>query len=175
MSNIILFRGKPGVGKTTLSNSVAQSLNIAIIRKDDVYDSLASAISEHFDRNTLCTQIMKKMILTQIKNETSVIIDNTLHYPNQIQDFQEWVRQKGGKLISILVMCSDEEIWKERFNKRKLSPQPNNLITDFDELKKHYKQLYTEPMTNELVLDSVKQIDELSKEACEWIRTTSAG
>jgi predicted kinase len=39
-SRVILFRGLPGVGKTFISNKVAEKLRTAIVRKDDIYDSI---------------------------------------------------------------------------------------------------------------------------------------
>ena len=47
MNKVILFRGKAGVGKTTLSNESSKRLNIPVLRKDDIYDAVASYIEEH--------------------------------------------------------------------------------------------------------------------------------
>ncbi|MBU5311125.1 hypothetical protein KQI38_03730 [Tissierella carlieri] len=57
----------------------------------------------------------------------------------------------------------------ERFNKRKLDPQPNNLITDFHKLKIHYKDLETESLKNEIILDSIDDINILIEKVCKEI------
>lgn len=41
MAEVILLRGRPGVGKTTVSNGLQARLHIPIIRKDDIYDAVA--------------------------------------------------------------------------------------------------------------------------------------
>ena len=170
MTKIILFRGKAGVGKTTLSNKVSRRLNIPIIRKDDIYDSIAENENNHKLRNAICEKIIRKLIKTGIENNTTLIIDNPYHHHNQIDEFQEWLKKQGVELISILVICSNENIWKERFNKRKLYPKSNQLITDFDALKIHYNTLETEPIKNELVLDSVNEIEQLAQDSIQYIQ-----
>ena len=83
--------------------------------------------------------------------------------------FKRWVKSKEGYFISILCICSNEEIWEERFNKRKLNPQPNNLITDFHKLKIHYKDLKTKSLENETILDAINDINILTEKACREI------
>ena len=170
MPRIILFRGKPGVGKTTLSNAVSKRLGIAVIRKDDIYDALAEFVGEHSVRNDICQQTMFRILSTNIQNGVDTIVDHSLHYPNPIRDFQDWVHKQEADLVSILLTCSDEEVWKQRFNQRKFNPKPNNLITDFDELKAHYGSLYTEPIEGELVVDSLGDLDALTRQVLQFLK-----
>ncbi|CAH1217093.1 hypothetical protein PAECIP111891_04550 [Paenibacillus allorhizoplanae] len=41
MSKIILFRGMAGTGKSTLSRALAKKLQLPVLHKDDIYDSIA--------------------------------------------------------------------------------------------------------------------------------------
>ena len=94
-----------------------------------------------------------------------VMVDTSWHYLNQVVSFNEWVTKKNAKFKSILCICSDEKLWAERFNQRKINPKPNNLITDFDDLKNHYQDLKTEHIVDELILDTVYPLDVLVDKA----------
>lgn len=54
MSKIILLRGKAGVGKTFISNELAKRVNVPIIRKDDIFDTVFNYISDNVLRNKFC-------------------------------------------------------------------------------------------------------------------------
>ncbi|WP_442600729.1 AAA family ATPase [Paenibacillus sp. KN14-4R] len=166
MSNIILFRGRAGVGKTTLSNELGKRLEIAIIRKDDIYDSIFDFIQDHDARNKFSYQLIYKIMQTNLKCNADLIIDAP--FP-EILELQKWINNNNGVLKPILCICSDEALWAYRFNQRKLDPKPNNIITNFEEMKKHYGDLRLNPNDGELVLDSVKGIELLMTQAQEYL------
>lgn len=169
MAKVILFRGKAGVGKTTLSSRVSKELSIPVVRKDDVYDSIAPYIENYEITNKACYDILYRIIETNLSNGIDIIVDAGFHDIDQVLQFKRWVKSKKGYFISILCICSNEEIWAERFNKRKLNLQPNNLITDFHKLKIHYKDLETELLENEIILDSIDDIYILIEKTCKEI------
>lgn len=165
MTKVILFRGKAGVGKTTLSTKISEDLNIPVVRKDDIYDSIAVYIDNHETRNKACYDILYKIIETNLLGGVDIIVDAGFHYIDQVLKFESWVKSRNVDFISLLCICSNEKVWAERFNKRKLNPQPNNLITDFNELKIHYKDLSTKSLENEIVLDTINDISILVEKA----------
>ncbi|MEM6633852.1 MAG: AAA family ATPase [Bacteroidota bacterium] len=156
---IILFRGFPGVGKTYYSDWLGRRLQIAIVRKDDIYDPLAAYLQTHKERNEVCYQVVYQIIGTHLQNEISLIIDYPFKEIKHLENLDAFVAERGGVLKSIGCTCSDEAIWAERFNKRAESPQPNQLIVDFQTLKAYYSKLYLEPYSDELVIDSSKPDD----------------
>ena len=166
---IILFRGKAGVGKTTISNEIAKRLNIAVTRKDDIYDELAEIGLSHQNLNKLCEKILIKSILTNFKNCTDIIVDNSYHYEDHFQRFRNSIDQH--RLISVLIICSDEELWKQRFEQRKKHPQPNNRIVDFEKLKSHYRTLMTKSIKGELIIDSKEDLEQNCNKIIEWLES----
>lgn len=54
MSKIILFRGKSGTGKWTLSIELGKRLKLPVLHKDDIYDSVAGFVPEDDLRNKIC-------------------------------------------------------------------------------------------------------------------------
>lgn len=84
MSKVIVFRGKAGVGKTTISNRVGQQLIIPIIRKDDIYDSIAIYVDKHELRNKACYDTLYKILETNILSGIDIIVDAGFHYLDQV-------------------------------------------------------------------------------------------
>jgi hypothetical protein len=67
------------------------------------------------------------------------------------------------------VICSDREVWKERFNKRSENPAPNQLTTDLDELERHYGDLNLKPLEGEIVVDTVESAESILKQLATHI------
>jgi Cdc6-like AAA superfamily ATPase len=166
MSRIIVIRGRAGVGKTTLSNEIGRRLKIAIIRKDDIYDSIFAYIQDHNTRNKLSYELIYEIMKTNLECNVDLLIDAPF---SDILELNLWISNKDGILKSILCICSDEKLWAHRFNQRKINPKPNNLITDFEEMKKYYGDLRIDPIKGELVLDSINNMDALVAQVQEYL------
>jgi len=163
-STIILFRGRPGVGKSTISDEFSKERKLPILRKDDIYDSTASYIDDHVVRSKISYDSLFKILESNIFSGTSIILDYAFQKNEEITNFQKWCENRNLHLVSILVICSDREVWKERFNKRSENPAPNQLITDLDELERYYGNLVLEPIEGEIVIDSAESIESILKQ-----------
>lgn len=161
---IILFRGRPGSGKTTITHAFAEKTHLPILRKDDFYDPITSYLDVHTDRNVLAHQIMYRVLESNIHSDIVFILDFAFQNEKDFSMIKNWCIEKNVNLQSILVTCSDEKVWAERFNKRAENPAPNQLITNFDELKKYYGTMQIIPNEGEQVLDTLKPVEVLLEE-----------
>ncbi|MCY9659850.1 AAA family ATPase [Paenibacillus chondroitinus] len=159
MSSIILFRGKAGTGKTTLSNELGKRLKTAVLHKDDIYDAVAKDVFAHEARNQICFDFLYRFLQTVIATEADVILDYGFNHSDDVLKFKHWVEERGGKLRTLHCICSDESTWAQRLAERSKAPKANQLITDLDKLKEHYKHVRLEFLEGELVLDTVLPID----------------
>ncbi|UUZ84196.1 ATP-binding protein [Paenibacillus sp. P26] len=155
MATVILFRGKAGTGKTTLSKELGRRLRLPVLHKDDIYDAAAGFVSEHQLRNRLCFDFLYRFLQTVMDARTAVILDFGFNQMDDARRLKSWIEERGGNLQSFLCVCSDESVWAERLAERSVNPQPNQLITDLSELKEHYKDAGTECLDGEIVLDTV--------------------
>ncbi|SDN68245.1 Adenylate kinase [Paenibacillus sp. yr247] len=154
MSKIILFRGKSGTGKTTLSNELAKRLKLPVLHKDDIYDSVADLVSEHGLRNKICFDFLYRFLLQNvIDSNASVILDFGLNNMDDLRKLKNWIEEKGGELYTLHCTCSNESIGSERLAERNVNPLPNQLITNLSKLKEHYKNTNNEYFEGELILD----------------------
>lgn len=156
MSKIILFRGKSGTGKTTLSNELGRRLNLPVLHKDDIYDSVAELLPAHDLRNKIYFDFLYRFLQSVIDSNASIIIDYGFNNYVDAQIFKKWIDERGGQLLSFLCICSNVLIWSERLNERSVNPLPNQLITNLSELKEHYKNDKTECLEGEIIVDTVK-------------------
>jgi tRNA uridine 5-carbamoylmethylation protein Kti12 len=158
---IILFRGRPGSGKTTLTHAFADQVELPILRKDDIYDSVSEYVEDHGQRNVLSHAILYKILESNIHSDVTFVLDFAFQNLKDYSTINVWCKENDVKFKSILVTCSDESVWAERFNKRSENPAPNQLITNFDELKKYYGTMQIEAEEGELVVDTINPVGEL--------------
>ncbi|WP_256865340.1 AAA family ATPase [Paenibacillus sp. 32352] len=156
---MILVRGRPGVGKTAISNRLSKHLHLPILRKDDFYDAAALYVKEHEHRNKISYGILFQFLETNSKADGSWILDFPFNRQDEILRFRAWLEERGYLLFSVLCVCRDETVWADRLNQRKRSPLPNQLITDFAELKAYYGDLSILPLPEELVVDTTEPLD----------------
>jgi hypothetical protein len=159
-AKIILFRGLPAVGKSFIANETAKILKVAIVRKDDIYDCIHFEMSKNENRNEICYNIINKIIETNLLSDTDLIIDCPFKDHKELDKLSSFINERNGQLKSILCNCSDMDVWEERFNVLTINPKPNNLVSDFNELKTTYPNLEPEKYDDELVVDTKLGLDE---------------
>ena len=168
---VLLFRGKPGVGKTLFSDALSRYMGWPVLRKDDIYDALSVEIQSHARKSQLSYRVIQAQILTQLGNGRGVIVDSSLHDPTHLQTFLGWCQRHQVPVKTLLITCSDHVLWAERFNQRGANPKPNQLITHFSQLKRHYGDLDTEPLEGEWVIDSAEAFEVNLAKMKAWLRT----
>ncbi|MFB9324549.1 AAA family ATPase [Paenibacillus aurantiacus] len=159
MSTIVLFRGKAGTGKSTLSMELAKRMNVVVLHKDDIYDSVAEYVSDHGARNKICFEFLYKFLQHVLASNSAVMLDFGLNNADDVMKLRSWIVERNGELKVIHCMCSDDSMWSERLSQRSGNPRPNQLITDLTQLKAHYKAIHNEFIENELVIDTVRDIE----------------
>lgn len=168
MSNVIVIRGKAGSGKSTLANALGKKLNIMVLHKDDIYDTVSAFINDLTVRTKICFDILYKLLTSSLNCGVDIIIDFGYNNLDDVEKLKTWIMERDGKLKSILCIC-DDHIWAERLNQRKLKPLPNQILTDVEELMKHYSKMRTGILAEELVLDTTLDIDHLVAQAVKYI------
>ena len=155
---IILFRGRPGTGKTTLSTALGYLANLPVLRKDDFYDAVSEFIAEHGARNRASYQALYSILESNSKTDSTFILDYPFQHPGDLGIVRKWSAEHGTTLKSILVTCSDEELWAHRLEERAKNPTPNQIITDFLSLRTLYGVMQLMPEADELFVDTVDNI-----------------
>jgi adenylate kinase family enzyme len=156
---IILFRGRPASGKTTISKALSLQLGLPVIHKDDIYDSLVPFIADHAARNKAAHDILYAMLESNAHADSTIILDFPFQNAADFSVIESWCAHHQATLKSVLVTCTNESLWRERLILRSQHPLPNQMIYDFDELKGRYGSMHVEPHSSELLVDSALPLD----------------
>lgn len=156
---IILFRGRPGVGKTTLSSMLAKRQHFPVLRKDDIYHVSAKQIETHESRNDVSYDTIYKILEANVDVDCTFILDCPFQYPGDLELIRTWSSTYNVTLLSILVTCSDEIVWAERISNREERPYNIHHFTDFERLKDFYGTMHLTPETDELLIDTIHPIE----------------
>ena len=166
---VILFRGRPGVGKTTLSSIISKRHNIPVLRKDDIYHVSAKQIETHESRNDISYETIYKILEANAETKCTFILDCPFQYPGDLELIRVWCDTYKATLHSILVTCSDEMVWAKRISERDERPFNIHHFTDFERLRAFYGTVQLTPEVDELLIDTVHPIEDSIRKIEEFI------
>ena len=171
MSDIFIFRGKAATGKTYITNFLSNKLNIAVIRKDDIYDKLSMYGLSHGEINSASYDILAKIIQTNIDTNCSLIIDIGLYHKSYIEQFLSKINFQNSQTYRFLCICSNNVEWSKRIEDRLENPLPNQLFKSSKEAEEHYKKYDIGLAQGEMLLDSMHDISTIVERICEVIES----
>lgn len=167
---LLMLKGQPGCGKSTLGRALSARLGWLLIDKDDIKDILTN----HFpDTGTVDYEIMFNLARRQLEQGHSVICDSPLTFPDLYHEIQRIAREARSDLAILEIFCSDKQIWQVRINTRKELHLPSHHQTDWEALQSYLQHVGVKasyPITDpQLVLDSARPLPDLLAEAIDWL------
>ncbi|MBI9014331.1 MAG: hypothetical protein JEZ08_18985 [Clostridiales bacterium] len=159
---IIFIRGKAATGKTFLANEINLKFNMATTSKDRYFDELLLEGMAWPDANEVAYNRLVDEIHQHIKSEEDLLVDIGLaHTPYYLQ-FISKLKYDASQVKSFLCICSDQEEWESRINKRIQNPEnPNQLFKSIEEATDHYEKYEISLIEGETLLDSCDIKEEL--------------
>lgn len=120
---IIAMKGHPGTGKSTLASSLASSLKIPLIDKDDVRDCTisiqnSSPATASKLLNDLSYDVVWQIASTQLRLGLSVIIDSPLSRRAHLDRLVQVASSTGSLLVIVECKPLDEGVWRRRLEQR---------------------------------------------------------
>lgn len=120
---LLLMKGHPGTGKSTIARLIAAKLRMTIADKDDPRDCLQVAEEKFgpasaWDLNALSYEIMFSVVSTQLACEQSVVVDCPLSKLDLYQQAEAIAHQHHAAVAVIECQPSQTEIWKQRLEAR---------------------------------------------------------
>ncbi|KAJ6938870.1 hypothetical protein NC651_005343 [Populus alba x Populus x berolinensis] len=120
---IIAMKGHPGTGKSTIASSLASSLKIPLIDKDDVRDCTisiqnSSPATASKLLNDLSYDVVWQIASTQLRLGLSVIIDSPLSRRAHLDRLVQMASSTGSLLVIVECKPLDEGVWRRRLEQR---------------------------------------------------------
>lgn len=160
MSSIYFFRGKAATGKTTITNILSKEINVAVLRKDDIFDVLSQYIGDNSDNNRITYDLLAKLIQTNINNNTDLMVDIGLYNNTHWQVFQSKINYQESRVYNFFCDCSDRNIWQNRIKERLNNPTPNQYFKSVEQAESHYDYNNMKLLENEYYIDSCDDLEE---------------
>jgi predicted kinase len=169
---LIVMRGMPGCGKSTVARALGRQLEWPIIDKDDIKDILDAQVPAS---GGLAYETMWNVARRQLLQGLNVIADSPLTFLMAYEKARAIAQETGATLAIIECRCSDEQVWRQRINARKELQLPAHHQTDWDTFLRYRQQMLAEmdyPITDlNLVVDTVRPLTEGVAEIIIWLES----
>jgi predicted kinase len=158
---LILLRGQPGTGKSTVADALGKRLCAAIIDKDDVKDVMDAKYRDEFIGG-LCYEVMLRMADRCLAAGSHVICDSSLTYPDLHERALAIAARHDVPAHVIHLRCSDVEEWRGRIERRQELGMPAHRVKEFSSQHIIKSALYN--LDDEIAVDTAQPLDSVIEE-----------
>jgi len=119
---LLLMKGHPGTGKSTLARELARRLRWPLVDKDDARDALSALPGAHAaDLNALSYAVMWNGARTQLRAGLSVVVDCPLARRALFEAGRGLAGEWGASVAVVECEARDERVWREWLGERAAS------------------------------------------------------
>lgn len=131
---LIILRGKPGTGKSTIADALAREMRATVIDKDDVKDVIDD-VFPNFNTGGIAYESMLRLVERNLRIGIDVICDSPLTFSDLYERLCDIAKGHTHQVRVIHLICSDELVWQKRLEGR--SDLPSHRIRELTpEMKK---------------------------------------
>ncbi len=153
-SRTLVVRGHQGVGKTTLSQHIAEGHAFCRISKDDSYVPVIEAYGDYKAASNIAYLAMRSILRANPNSGTNFVLDAPFNGTLGAEELMSDLTELGFATKSVLVICSNRDSLSERLRARIGQTSPNHLLTSLDEIITYRGTLEAEPFEGELEVDT---------------------
>jgi len=167
---LLLFKGLPGCGKSTLSRALGKHLRWPVIDKDDIKDILHEQIPAS---GGMAYDIMLNVARRQLLQGLCVICDSPLLYSITYERAQAIATETEASLVIVECICSDKDIWRQRIDARQSLLLSSHHQTDWASFRSYANESAnhtTYPITHpHHIVDTCQTLPDCVTEIISWL------
>jgi predicted kinase len=169
--HLILLKGHPATGKSTLGQALARHLRWPLVDKDDVKDFIADLPGG----NHLSYEIVWRIVSTQLALGVSLVVDTPLSYPISYRTGCDLAQRYGARLLVVETVL-DEVTWQQRLESRILPEQSIHKIhswASMQALLAQYNGCWRYPIdpAHHLQVETTQEIGGLVDQICRRLES----
>lgn len=134
MKWLILMKGHPGSGKSTIARALGRALVCPVVDKDDVLDWFWFLDETNPKAGRYAYDAMWQLAETQLSLELSVICDSPLSEVVGYQDGLALAIRHHAKLLVVECVCPNEAEWRCRIEARASKGKPAHHIVTWEQM-----------------------------------------
>lgn len=150
----ILVVGYPGTGKTTLSCTLGQILQVPVVSKDTIRDTCALCSFDYESVGDLAYELLIAVARDQLKLGLSVILDSASTKVHRRQQARALAKELGAEFYMIECVCPDEGELRKRIAGRSV---PEFRVGNWTKFKR-VSRLYESFTESRLIVNTQKSI-----------------
>jgi predicted kinase len=134
---LVLLKGQPGTGKSTLAERLARGLGWELVVRDDFKVVLAATNSAPNEIGAKSYRLMWSRALEVLRSGKSCVCDANLNQPAALPEIERLVDLTGARPVFIECFCSDVNEHRRRLDERRGSGLPAGWLDSWDTFQ-HY-------------------------------------
>lgn len=150
---LLLLKGHPATGKSTLAHALARTLQWPLLDKDDIKDHLYTLPAG----NEAAYAILWQVAARQLQLGLNVIVDSPLSYAGGYRTGCDLARRFGAKLLVVETTLPEAE-WRARLDARPPTASAHKIAgwAAMQRLLAHYQECWRYPIApaHHLVVDT---------------------
>ena len=163
---LVLMKGPPGSGKSTVAQELGRRLGWPVIDKDAVRDLLPDELGG------LSYEAMLELARRQLAIAISVIADSPLGYGRAYARARDIAAAAGARMLVIECECPDEAEWRRRIQQRAGTGLAAHHATDWTKVEGFHERAATDPYEVDvprLMVDTTGPVERTIRDVRRWL------
>lgn len=165
MTDLVIFSGLPGAGKSTLAHRLAQELRRPLLCIDDVIGEIPDDAGFSYWDSRIA--ILFDLIETQLEIGLDIIVDSVFMNMDR-HHAQQLARKYDAHFLPIYVFVSDDYIWRERVEAR-FNASIHKDTADWEQIERQRQHFRAWEPDTALFVDSLHPVDDNFKKVLDFV------
>ena len=156
MTDLIIFSGLPGTGKTTFAKRLARELRYPLLCIDDVVNNIPENPGVEFWDSQV--EVLLTLTETQLEIGLSVIVDSVFMNTDR-QHAQALAQKYQARFRPVYTFLSDDRVWEQRITQRYLELN-NPAVATWEQVQHQRTHFHEWESNTALFVDAVNPAEQ---------------